>query len=154
MRTRTLDWYLGKAFAGWIVAVMIALLAILQILDLIGESNKILAAPGATEASLWRYAALRLPVLASEFLPFAVLLAALITLTVLAYSSEIIVMKSCGMSPHRLLVPMMAVAGVCAVIHFVANETVVVRAAERLQAWQSTDYGAKPERSSDTGQEM
>ena len=89
MRTRTLDWYLGKAFAGWIAAVMIALLAVLQVLDLIGESNKILAASGATEASLWRYVAMRLPVLASEFLPFGVLLAALITLTTLAYASEI-----------------------------------------------------------------
>src|ERR1051325_11135524 len=118
MRTRTLDWYLGKAFTAWIVAVMIALLAILQVLDLIGESNKILAAPRATEASLWRYAALHLPMLASEFLPFGVLLAALITLTRLAYASEIIIMKSCGMSPHRLLVPMMAVAGLCATIHF------------------------------------
>jgi lipopolysaccharide export system permease protein len=154
VHTRTLDWYLGRAFAGWIVIVLIALLAILQVLDLIGESNKILAAPGATEASLWRYVGLRLPVLASEFLPFAVLLAALITLTILAYSSEIIIMKSCGMSPHRLLLPLMGVAAVCAVIHFIANETIVVRAAERLQAWQSTDYGAKPEPSPDTTREV
>jgi lipopolysaccharide export system permease protein len=40
--------------------------------------------------------------------------------------------------------PMVVVAGVCALAHFVLNETIVVRSMERLQAWQETDYGAKP----------
>jgi lipopolysaccharide export system permease protein len=144
-RTRSLDWYVAKLFAVWIVIVLVALLALLQILDLIGESNRILAVPGSTEASLWRYVLLRLPILMSQFLAFAVLLAALVTFTTLAYTSEIVIMKSAGISPHRLLLPMAIVAGVCALVHFVANETVVVRAAEQLQAWQATDYGKNPE---------
>ena len=140
---RKLDWYIGRIFAMWIVLVLTALLVLLQALDLIGESNKILAVPGATEADLWRYVTLRLPILLSQFVAFAVLLAALITLTTLAYSSEIVIMKSAGVAPQRILMPMVAVAAVCALLHFGLNETVVVKAADRLQSWQATDYGAK-----------
>lgn len=135
--------YIARSFALRIVAVLIGLLAVLQILDVIGESNRILAAPGTTEADLWRYGLLRLPLLVTQFLPFAVLLAALVTFGALAASSQVVVMRAMGLSPHQILAPMVTVAAISAGIYLVWNETVTVRAAAHLAAWQATDYGAR-----------
>ena len=143
-RTPTLSRYIALAFARYIAVVLLGLLAILQIMDVIGESNRILSVTGASEADLWLYVQLRLPILISQFLPFAVLLATLITCGTLAASSQVVIMRSSGLSPHQVLLPMLVVAGLCAGFHLVWNETVTVHAAARLAAWQATGYGANP----------
>lgn len=123
--------------------MLLGLLAVLQIMDVIGESNRILSVPGAGEAELWLYVQLRLPILITQFLPFAVLLASLTTFATLAVSSQVVIMRSLGLSPHQILMPMVMVAAMCAGLHLLWNETVTVGAAARLAAWQDTDYGAK-----------
>jgi lipopolysaccharide export system permease protein len=137
----TLNRYIAHAFAVRIVVVLLGLLVILQTMDVIGESNRILSVAGNTEADLWRYVQLRIPVLITQFLPFAVLLATLITFGTLAASSQVVIMRSLGLSPHQILAPMITVGAVCAVLHFAWNETVTVHAAARLAQWQATDYG-------------
>ena len=143
-RTPTMSRYIARAFARNIAVVLLGLLAILQIMDVIGESNRILQVAGNTEADLWRYVQLRLPILLSEFLPFTVLLATLITCGTLAASSQVVIMRSSGLSPHQVLLPMLAVAAVCACFHLVWNETISVHASARLAEWQATGYGAHP----------
>lgn len=143
-RAPALSRYVALAFVRYIAVVLFGLLAVLQVMDVIGESNRILSVAGASEADLWRYAQLRLPILLSQFLPFAVLLATLITCGTLAASSQVVIMRSSGLSPHQVLMPMLAVAGLCAGFHLVWNEAVTVHAAARLAAWQATGYGANP----------
>jgi len=143
-RAPALSRYIALAFARYIAVVLMGLLAILQIMDVIGESNRILSVAGASEADLWRYVQLRLPILISQFLPFAVLLATLITCGTLAVSSQVVIMRSSGLSPHQVLLPMLVIAGLCASFHLIWNETVTVHAAARLAAWQATGYGANP----------
>lgn len=140
----TLQRYIARVFAFHIASVMLGLLAVLLTLDVIGESNRILAGAGATDADLWRYGQLRLPMLVTQFLPFAVLLAALITFAALAASSQVVIMRAMGLSPHQILKPMLAVALCCAALYSLWNETVTVNAAARLAAWQSADYGVNP----------
>ena len=70
--------YLARLFVTRSFAVLAALVLILMTLDLLGESGKILAVPGNGDAELWRYVGLRVPLLGSRFLPFSVLLGALI----------------------------------------------------------------------------
>jgi lipopolysaccharide export system permease protein len=140
----TLNRYIAKAFAVRIVIVLLGLLVILQTMDVVGESNRILSVVGNTEADLWRYVQLRVPILITQFLPFAVLLATLITFGTLAASSQVVIMRSLGLSPHQILAPMVMVGAVYALLHFAWNETVTVHAAARLSAWQSTNYGAQP----------
>ena len=137
--------HIAKTFAMHIVAVLLGLLVVLQLMDVIGESNRILSVAGASEGDLWTYALLRVPALATQFLPFSVLLASLITFATLAASSQVVIMRSTGLSPHQILMPMLLVGAVCAVMHLVWNETVTVRTAARLAAWQATGYGARPE---------
>jgi lipopolysaccharide export system permease protein len=53
--SRTIAWYTARMFLVRVTAFIIGLTIILQALDLLSESGKVLAAPGNTEADLWIY---------------------------------------------------------------------------------------------------
>ncbi|MDT0576772.1 LPS export ABC transporter permease LptG [Croceicoccus sp. F390] len=139
--SRRLTIYLGKLFIVRIVAVLAMLVLILQILDLLGESGKILGAPGNGEAQLWTYVSLRVPQLVARFLPYSVLLATLLTLVTLNQNSEVIAMKAAGLSAHQILAPLLLSALLIAGISFAFNEKVVTSTTATLSAWQKVEYG-------------
>jgi lipopolysaccharide export system permease protein len=113
-------------------------------LDLLGEAGKILAVPGNGDADLWHYVALRLPILVSRFLPFSVLLGALIAFVGLNQHSEVVAMKAAGLSAHQILAPLVLAALIVSIVSFTFNERVVTRATATLNAWQAVNYGPIP----------
>jgi len=117
---------------------------VLMALDLLGESGKILKVPGNSEAELWRYVSLRVPLLISKFLPFSVLLGALITFAGLNQHSEVVSMKAAGLSAHQILAPMVVASFGVAVLLFAFNELVVVKSARTIDAWTDADYKPIP----------
>ncbi len=143
--SRTLTLYLARLFISRIVSVLIMLVMVLQLLDLLGESGKILAHPGNGEAQLWSYVLLRVPQLVARFVPYSVLLATLLTFWPLNQNSEVIAMRAAGLSAHQILAPMLMTAVLVALFSFGFNERVVTHASAQLKAWQSTDYGAMPQ---------
>lgn len=146
--SRTLTLYLSRMFVSRILAVLVMLVLVLMVLDMLSESGNILAAPGNGQAQLLLYASLRMPQLIARFLPYAVLLATLITLVTLNQNSEVVSMKAAGMSAHQVLAPLVLAALVVAGLSFAFNERVVTRANATLKAWQAVDYGKIPH---DTG---
>lgn len=134
--------YQAKTFALRILAFAFVLIGLLQVLDLLTESEMILAAPGNGNAALLHYVKLRLPQLADTFLPFAVLLGSLLTWSSFSQSSEIVIMKGAGMSPHAIMAPMMLTALLVGGLHFAFAQTVLPRTNAELDAWQKADYGA------------
>ena len=78
MPSRSLALYLVRLFLTRTIAVLVMLVLVLMTLDLLGESGKILAVPGNSEADLWRYVTLRVPLLiherarVAEYLPIEV----------------------------------------------------------------------------------
>ena len=139
--SRQLTWYLAKTFAVRIIAVLGMLVLVLLMLDLLGETGDILAAPGNGEPELMRYASLRLPQLIARFLPYSVLLATIITLAAMNANSEVVAMKAAGLSAHQILAPLLLTALITAVGSFAFNERVVTRATMTLKAWQEVEYG-------------
>lgn len=139
--SRTLTWYLAKTFVVRILAVLLMLVLVLQMLDLLSESGKILAHPGNGEGDLLHYVSLRLPQLVARFLPYSALLATILTMTTFSQNSEVVAMKAAGMSAHQILAPLLLVASLTAVASFVFNERVVTRATGTLKAWQAAEYG-------------
>ncbi len=105
--SRQIGLYMAKLFLVRTVAVLLMLVLILQALDLLGESGKILAVAGNSEADLWRYVGMRAPQIIARFLPFSVLLATLITFATLSQNSEVVAMKAAGLSAHQILAPML-----------------------------------------------
>ncbi len=142
--SRRLALYMARLFLSRSLAVLIMLVMVLMALDLLGESGKILAVPGNGEPELWRYVSLRVPMLASRFLPFAVLLGTLIALTALNQNSEVVAMKAAGMSAHQVLAPMILASMLVAAAAFAFNETVVVRSSRVAEAWSDADYKPIP----------
>lgn len=142
--SRTIGWYVAKMFLLRSMVILAMLVLVLQTLDLLGESAKILAVPGNTDADVWHYSALRLPQIVARFLPFSVLLGTLVTLVTLNQNSEIISMKSGGLSAHQILAPLIVASLFVAGISFIFNERVVTRATATLSAWQKVEYAAIP----------
>lgn len=142
--SRTITWYMAKKFVLTSLAVLTALVLVLQTLDLLGESGDILAYSGNGEPQLWQYVSLRVPQLVARFLPFAVLLGALITFVTLNQNSEIVAMKSAGVSAHQILAPLIVASIGIAIASFTFNERIVARSSATLTAWQNADYGPIP----------
>ncbi|MCB2098753.1 MAG: LPS export ABC transporter permease LptG [Parvularculaceae bacterium] len=142
--------YVGRLFAMRFIGLLAFFVIILQMLDLLNRSEAIMAADGATTQSIFRYIALRAPQIASQFTPFAALLAIVVTLSGLNLSSEIVIMRAAGMSVHRVLAPV-GIACLCvAVAHFVFHELVVVKASSRLAYWEANDFAVGLEEDSAT----
>ncbi|MEA3003021.1 MAG: lipopolysaccharide export system permease protein [Sphingomonadales bacterium] len=142
--SRRIAFYMGRLFLVRTFAVLAALVVVLQMLDLLGESGKILAHPGNSDAELWRYVSLRMPQLIARFLPFSVLLGTLITLATLNQNSEIVSMKAAGISAHQIIAPLIVASLGVAMISFAFNERIVTRATDTLGAWEAVDYGPVP----------
>ncbi|WP_423143128.1 LPS export ABC transporter permease LptG [Parablastomonas sp. CN1-191] len=136
--------YLARLFVVRIAAVLVMLVLILQMLDLLSESGKILAVPGNGQAQLLHYVSMRVPQLIARFLPYSVLLATILTLVTLNQNSEVVSMKAAGMSAHQVLAPLMLTAAAIALVNFAFNERIVTRASASLKAWQAVDYAKIP----------
>jgi lipopolysaccharide export system permease protein len=142
--SRQIALYMVRLFVSRSLAVLIALVLILMTLDLLGESGKILAVHGNGDAELWRYVALRVPLLISRFLPFSVLLGTLIAFVGLNQHSEVVAMKAAGLSAHQILAPLIVASIAIAIALFAFNETVVVKSARIVTAWSDNDYKPVP----------
>lgn len=142
--SRTLALYMGKMFVIRSFAVLALLLLILQMLDLLSESDKILAVKGNGQQEILTYIGLRLPQLAQRFFPFCVLLGTLITLVTLNQNSEVVSMKAAGLSAHQILAPLIVASLAIASLSFLFNERIVTRASATLDRWQTANYGKMP----------
>lgn len=142
--SRTLAIYMAKMFIIRTLAVLALLVLVLQALDLLGESGKILAYEGNGEAELWTYVSLRAPQLIARFLPFSVLLGTIITLATLNQNSEVVSMKAGGLSAHQILAPLIVASMGVALFSFLFNETLVAPATARLSQWEKVEFGPIP----------
>jgi len=143
--SRAIAFYLCRTFLWRCFAMLAMLVLVLQMLDLLSEAGKVLAHPGNSDADLWRYVSLRAPQIISRFLPFSVLLGTLIMLGTLNANSEVIAMKSGGLSAHQILAPLMLASLGVAAVSYVFNERIVVRATATLTAWENADFGPIPD---------
>ncbi|HEV2596504.1 MAG TPA: LPS export ABC transporter permease LptG [Sphingomicrobium sp.] len=142
--SRRLAFYMTRLFLTRSLAVLVALVLVLMTLDLLGESGKILAVPGNSDADLWRYVSYRLPMLTSRFLPFSVLLGTLIAFVGLNQNSEVVAMKAAGLSAHQILAPLIVASIGLSAILFAFNEGVVVNSTRVVSAWSDNDYKPVP----------
>ena len=142
--SRTITRYMGWMFLTRTFGVLIALVVILQSLDMLGQTGKILEYPGNGTPELLKYISLRLPQIIQQFLPFSVLLGTLITFMSLNANSEIISMKSAGLSAHQVLAPFFVAGLLVAIVSFTFNERIAARSTATLDKWQRAEYRPLP----------
>ncbi len=140
----TVSLYLGKIFLTRTFAILFALVLVLQALDLLSESGRILAVEGNGQAEVLRYIGMRTPEIIARFLPFSTLLGTIIALSTLNQNSEVIALKASGLSAHQVLAPLILAAIGVAALSFAFNDRIVSRATATLDQWQRVDYGPVP----------
>ena len=142
--SRTVSVYMARLFVVRTFGILAVLVLVLQALDLLSESAKILAAPGNTQTQVWYYVSLRAPQIVSTFLPFSVLLGTILTLITMNANSEVVALKASGLSAHQVLAPLLLASVGVAVLSFGFNDRVVSRASATLDRWKNVDYGPLP----------
>ena len=108
-----LSGYLMRTILSSTLLVLMVLLALATLFEFIGELDNKMGDYGVPQALL--YSILRLPQLSFQMLPMATLIGALLGLGGLAGNSELVVMRSAGLSVGRLA-GMVALTGVVIMI--------------------------------------
>ena len=142
--SRTISLYMGRMFLIRTFAILGALVLVLQTLDLLTESSKVLAVAGNGDAEVWRYVGLRTPEIIARFLPFSALLGTILTLSQLNQNSEVVALKASGLSAHQVLAPLIVAALGVALLSFAFNERIVSRATAALAQWKKAEYHPVP----------
>jgi lipopolysaccharide export system permease protein len=99
----TLSLYIARVFCFAVLSMVSALTALVALFDFIELLRRSATKPDATFGIVSEIAALRLPWIAMEILPFAVLLGGIIAFWRLTRSSELIVARASGVSAWQFL---------------------------------------------------
>lgn len=127
--SRDLLWRFLASFA----AVLLVLVLAMAVIDLLGDFEDIASSSTDFTGAL-TYVALRIPAHWLPLLvPVAAFVAAFLALGTAARSMEFVAIKASGISPLRILVPVLAAGLLISGLGLAANETVAIRAHE---AWR------------------
>lgn len=99
----TLARYVARVFAFHLLGMLAALTGVVMLFDLIELLRRAATKPDATFAVVAEIAALRLPWVTLQVLPFAVLLGGILAFWRLTRSSELIVARAAGVSAWQFL---------------------------------------------------
>ena len=129
----SLSAYLTRMMAVRTAAAAIALIGLLQLIDLLERTSDILARGGPIE--ILRYMALRMPYMFVEVAPFAVLAGAIFTFSQLARNSELVVMRISGLSLFQIFRRTLPVALAVAALDLMVADQLTPRAEQALATW-------------------
>jgi lipopolysaccharide export system permease protein len=136
--------YAARSLLSHLAMTLSGFVAFLLLLDLMNRGDDVVLRHGKSALALVKYAALRLPDLASFILPFAVLIASLLMLAKFARNNEIMALKAGGLSFYRLLLNLAPAALLVGLLHFLVSDQVVPRTARILQEWDASAQPATP----------
>ena len=136
--------YLNRMFLVRFFVVLFGIIGFATVIDLIDVGPELAsAAEGAFAAGL-RYFGLRLPIMLSELMPIAALLAGLLAVADLLRHRELIVVWSIGVRPVSIL-RMLLPAGLALVaVKFAVDEVALPKATSELRLWGIGDYRHRP----------
>ncbi len=133
----TLTLYVARRFLGATLLMLLALTLLVSMFDFIELLRRAATRPDATLALVGSIAGLRMPFVALQILPFALLLGGIMAFWQLARSSELIVARAAGVSAWGFLSGPMVVAlvlGAVAVAGVSPLSSAMLARAERLDA--------------------
>src|SRR4051794_36812251 len=99
----TLSGYIARQFSGAVLGMLLALSGLVMLFDFIELLRRSVLRPEATFPLVAEIAGLRLPYIAMQVLPFAVLLGGMLCFWRLTRSSELVVARSAGVSAWQFL---------------------------------------------------
>lgn len=129
---RVLDLYVAKLYLRVFGLAFVGMLVLFYVATFIDLSDKLFKGQ-ATGRMLLEYFAYSTPQYVYYVLPLAVLIATLVTVGLLTKSSELVVMKACGVSLYRVALPLLLCGAVGSVALFGIEESLLGRANRKAQ---------------------
>lgn len=132
--TAVLGKYLRKRVAGQIFGLLLALTALMQLLELLEVTTEVLDR-GLGFQGVLRYASLRIPAQLVIALPLAGLLGSMATFHAMARAREITALRSAGIGLARMMGYLWPVPLLFAVLHVALAQKLVPMAEGALKTW-------------------
>ena len=132
-RLHILDWYVTRAYLGVAGLAFVGLLGIFYISTFIDLSDKLFKGE-TTGFRLLEYFWYATPQFSYYVLPIAALVATLVTVGLLTRNSELTVMKACGVSLYRAVLPIFLISLLWSGLLFGMSESILARANRQAEA--------------------
>ncbi len=116
--------------------------AVYLILDMMEKIPRFLRAGGAM-GDILRFFVWKLPEMVGQTAAFAILMSTLLTLSLLSRNSEIIAMRSCGVSLPRISLPMLVLGVAGSLLMLINTELIVPRSYETMAKIELVDIRKK-----------
>jgi lipopolysaccharide export system permease protein len=126
--------YAVRTFLWNFLVLWLSFTALLQIVDLLGNSDEVLDRHPNDVGAVVEYAIWRLPELAVFLIPFSVLMATLLSLAKFERNNETMALKAAGAPYYQILLTFLPAVGLVAVLHFVMTDQMVPRAIDHLMS--------------------
>jgi len=143
--TRILSRYIARECLKLLFLWVVSFFLIFFVVELLERINAIIVHKAPLYLIL-EYFLYTFPLFLSQTLPFATLLAALITLGVLARNNEVVAMKAHGVSTYRIMFPLLVLAASVTAFIFLCNETIVPYSARKAHYVWSVKVKKEEER--------
>ena len=135
--------YISREYLRLILIGLLGLLAIFYISTFIDLADKLFRGE-TTWATLGRFFYFRTPQFVYYVIPLAALLSVLVTFGLLSRSSELSVMKACGISLYRIAAPLLLLSIMWSGVLFGLEQQILARANQRADALDSQIRGRAP----------
>ena len=140
----TLTLYVVRLFLAWFASVILVLAAVVLLFDAVELFRRTAANQFATFDIVMVMSLVKLPNMIEKMLPFAVMLAAMLSLWRLNRHHELVVTRAIGVSVWQLVLPLAASAGVIGLIELAAFNPFASALYAKYQAMESDYVGRKP----------
>jgi lipopolysaccharide export system permease protein len=138
-----LDRYLTREFTRNLLLITGSFISLFLIIDFF-EKIRMFLSNQATFVQMALHFLFRIPMVLSQSLPAAVLLASLMTYGILSRHSEIVAMKANGISLYRLSLPVLIIAALISGLVFLLSEWVTPYTNERSEYIRLVEVQKRP----------
>ncbi len=142
LRANVLDGYIGRMYLRVFGLTFVALVGIFQISTFIDLSDKLFK--GTPARMLFTYMWYQTPQYIYWCIPVSVLIGGLVTVGILTRTSELVVMRACGISLYRAAAPLLVFAVVAGGVLFLFEENVLAHSNRRAEELRHVIRGGSP----------
>lgn len=135
-----LDRYVSRLYARVVGLSFLALMGLFYIATFIDKSDKVFKGQASTGTVL-QLLAYSTPQFVYYVIPIAALLSVLVTFGILSRTSELTVMKACGVSLYRIALPVIGLSLLWSAVLFGLEQEILARANRRASALDGTIRG-------------
>jgi LPS export ABC transporter permease LptG len=142
-RPTLLDLYVGSRYLRVLALTFFGLMGLFYISTFIDLSERLLKGQ-ATTGTLFAYMVFITPEYVYYVVPMAVLLAVLVTFGILTKTSELTIMRACGISLYRAAAPLLLLAMLASGFLFVVQEKALARGKQQAERLKDQMTGRQP----------